>query len=139
MGAISGVMSALIWVMIIETLLTSPLVTTHEPPSATWEIQTRPGLGIGLGIWVKCLPTLCASATLTRGEVLKLMLSENKKPEEDLAVKPTCERPVAEDGSTVPRELHLRGASPNGSGPQYLEWSFVIDLSSYNSNTEPPK
>ena len=30
---ISGVISPLIWVIIIVTLLITPLLTTHEPPS----------------------------------------------------------------------------------------------------------
>ena len=33
-GVISGVISPLIGIIVIVTLLISPLITTHEPPSA---------------------------------------------------------------------------------------------------------
>ena len=36
---ISGVISPLIWVIIIVTLLITPLITTHEPPSRGLKIQ----------------------------------------------------------------------------------------------------
>ena len=34
---ISGVISTLIWVITIATLLITPLITTHEPPSRAIE------------------------------------------------------------------------------------------------------
>ena len=36
---ISGVISSLVWLIIIVTLLITPLITTHEPPS---KLQQRP-------------------------------------------------------------------------------------------------
>ena len=35
---ISGVISPLIWVIIIGSLLITPLITTHEPPSGVWVV-----------------------------------------------------------------------------------------------------
>ena len=40
---ISGVRSALIWVIIIVALLITPLITTHEPPSRVSEFPSSLG------------------------------------------------------------------------------------------------
>ena len=46
---ISGVISPLIWVISIVTLLTTQLITTHEPPSVA--ILESWSLVLGLGCW----------------------------------------------------------------------------------------
>ena len=38
---ISGVISPPIWVISMVTLLTIPLITTHEPPSSGYQLANR--------------------------------------------------------------------------------------------------
>ena len=46
---ISGVISPLIWVITIVTLLITPEITPHEPPSRAWELRGLWFTGLGLG------------------------------------------------------------------------------------------
>ena len=47
MGSYSGIIGPLIWVITIVTLLITPLITTHEPPSRGGRVE---GLGFSGGL-----------------------------------------------------------------------------------------
>ena len=50
---ISGVLSPLIWVITIVTLLITPLITTHEPPSSAYPGISQPCRGRSRHFWLE--------------------------------------------------------------------------------------